>query len=80
MVYRGRVENGVVVLKGRARPPDGTQVTVHPVRKAVRPSPKKKRPPTLYERLRPFVGAIKGLPPDLSINHDHYLCGTPKCK
>ena len=37
-----------------------------------------KRPLTLYERLKPFAGAIKGLPPDLSDNHDHYLYGAAK--
>ena len=37
-----------------------------------------KLPPTLYERLKPFIGKAKGLPPDASINHDHYLYGLPK--
>jgi hypothetical protein len=80
MVYRGRVKNGVVVLEGRARPEDGTRVTVRPLRKPARPSRKKKSPPTLYERMKPFIGAVKGLPSDMSINHDHYLYGTPKRK
>ena len=78
MVYRGRVKNGVVVLEGRARPEDGTRVTVRAVRKAARPSRKKKRPMTLYERLKPLIGKAKGLPPDASINIDHYLYGLPK--
>jgi hypothetical protein len=77
MVYRGRVKNGVVVLEGRARPEEGTKVTVQPVRKAARPS-RKKRPLTLYERLKPLIGKAKGLPPDASINIDHYLYGLPK--
>lgn len=80
MVYRGRVKNGVVVLEGRARPEDGTNVTVHPVRKAARALRKKKGTPTLYEQLKPFIGIAKGLPRDFSINHDHYLYGTPKRK
>ena len=83
MVYRGRVKNGVVVLEGRARPEEGTKVTVHAVRslrKAARPSRKKKRLPTLYDQLKPFIGIAKGLPRDFSINHDHYLYGTPKRK
>ncbi|MCX5685225.1 MAG: hypothetical protein NT049_16320 [Planctomycetota bacterium] len=83
MVYRGRVKNGVVVLEGRARPEDGTKVTVRAVRtlrKAARPSRKKKPPMTLYERLKPLIGKAKGLPPDFSVNHDHYLYGTPKLK
>jgi hypothetical protein len=81
MVYRGRVKNGVVVLEGRARPEEGTKVTVHAVRtlrKASRPSRKKKPPMTLYERLKPVIGKAKGLPPDAAINIDHYLYGLPK--
>ena len=78
MVYRGRVKNGVVVLEGRARPEEGTKVTVQPVRKAVRLSRKKKSPLTLYERMKPFIGAVKGLPSDASINIGHYLYGLPK--
>ncbi|MCX5676113.1 MAG: hypothetical protein NTX87_13980 [Planctomycetota bacterium] len=80
MVYRGRVKNGVVILEGRARPEEGAVVTVYPVRKAARPSRKKERMPTLYERLKPFIGSANGLPADMSINHDHYLYGTPKRK
>jgi len=80
MVYRGRVKNGVVVLEGRARPEEGTKVTVRALRKAARPARKKKRPMTLYERLKPLIGKAKGLPPDASVNIDHYLYGTPKRK
>ncbi len=36
------------------------------------------QPPTVLERLKPFVGAAKGLPADLAKNHDHYIHGTPK--
>jgi len=81
MVYRGRVKNGVVVLEGRARPEEGTKVTVHAVRtlrKAARPSRKKKPAMTLYERLKPIIGKAKGLPPDAAINIDYYLYGLPK--
>jgi hypothetical protein len=34
--------------------------------------------PTLYERLKCVIGKAKGLPPDLALNHDHYLHGQPK--
>jgi hypothetical protein len=80
MVYRGRVKNGVVVLEGRARLEEGAEVSVRPLRKVARAATRKKKLPTLYERLKPFVGKLKGLPPDFSINHDHYLYGTPKDK
>ena len=33
---------------------------------------------SLYDRLKPLVGAAKDLPPDASINVDHYLYGHPK--
>jgi hypothetical protein len=78
MVYRGRVKNGVVVLEGRARLEEGVEVSVRPLRKAIRRAAGKKRPRTLYERLKSVVGKVKGLPPDLSVNHDHYLYGVPK--
>jgi hypothetical protein len=34
--------------------------------------------PSLYEAMKPFIGMVDDLPADLSINHDHYLYGTPK--
>lgn len=34
--------------------------------------------PTLLERLKDFVGTVDNLPPDASVNLDHYLYGTPK--
>lgn len=34
--------------------------------------------PTLLERLSGFVGTVDNLPPDASVNLDHYLYGTPK--
>jgi hypothetical protein len=40
----------------------------------------RKRVPTLYEGLKPFIGVAKGLPADASINVDHYLYGTRKRK
>jgi len=27
---------------------------------------------------RRFAGAVRGLPPDMALNHDHYLHGLPK--
>lgn len=43
--------------------------------KAKRP---KARPKTLAERLANVLGKATGLPPDASVNHDHYLYGVPK--
>jgi hypothetical protein len=36
--------------------------------------------PTLAERLSNVIGKAKGLPPDASVNMDHYLYGMPKRK
>jgi len=80
MVYRGRVKNGMVVLEGSVRLEEGAEVSVRPLRKATRASGRNKKPPTLYERLKSVAGKAKGLPPDASINHDHYLYGMPKRK
>ena len=80
MVYRGRVKNGVVVLEGSASLEEGAVVSVRPIRNASRPPAKKKRPATLYDRLKSVAGKAKGLPPDASVNHDHYLYGMPKRK
>jgi antitoxin HicB len=33
---------------------------------------------SLYDRLKPVIGAAKDWPPDASINVDHYLYGHPK--
>jgi len=78
MTYRGHVENGTVVLDQPAELPDGAQVEVHLVEAAADADTQEERVPTVAERLAPFIGRLKGLPSDLSANHDHYLYGTPK--
>ena len=80
MTYRGRVQDGMVVLDEPAAMANGTVVSVHPLRKAKRPSGEAEPRPSLYERLKPIIGKAKGLPADFSVNHDHYLYGTPKQK
>ena len=75
MSYRGHVKNGVVVLDGDASLPEGVEVVIEPIEAEDIAT---EQPPTLLERLKPFVGAAKGLPADLAQNHDHYIHGTPK--
>ncbi len=70
MLYRGHVENGVVVLDEPAPLPEGAKVRVEPEEP---PSE-----PTLAERLKDVVGIIEGLPLDFAAQHDHYIHGTPK--
>ena len=78
--YRGHVVNGMVVLDNPVKLPEGSEVRVRSI-PARRKAPKRrKKMPTLYERLKPIIGIAKGLPRDFSINHDHYLYGLPKKK
>ena len=79
MTYRGRVKDGVVVLDGPARPPDGAEVSVR-LLKAARGRKPGSKATTLSERLKPFIGLTSHLPPDASENVDHYLYGAPKQK
>ncbi len=74
MSLEGHVENGRIVLDEPAKLPEGTKVRVE----VVRTPEASAEIPTLYERLKPFVGILDGLPEDAALNHDHYLYGTPK--
>jgi hypothetical protein len=71
MVYRGRIDNGVVVLEGNASLPEGAIVDVVPVE----PEPSLPAGDDLY-RLD-SLAAPTGIP-DLALNIDHYLYGHPK--
>jgi len=81
MTYRGTVKNGVVVLEGPRVPPEGSPVSVRVLKGSARRSTRGGKPTSAsYERYKRFIGMAEGLPPDFSINHDHYLYGTPKHK
>ena len=71
MTYRGRIKNGVVILDAPGSLPEGAEVQVIPVEE-------QELPPTWAEVFRDITGKAEGLPPDSSINHDHYLYGAPK--
>jgi hypothetical protein len=66
MTYRGRVQNGVIVLDDPGKLPDGAEVEVRPIGQAGQTR-------TLYDRLKNVIGTAEGLPSDLAENHDHYL-------
>ena len=70
MNYRGRINNGVVVLEDGADLPEGTEVRVEPVEQPTRK--------TLYERFKNVAGKAEGLPADFAEQHDHYIHGSPK--
>lgn len=78
MTFRGRVKNGVVTLDDPSDLPDGTAVSVRPLKASPRPAAGPKEVASLYERLKPVIGKAVGLPPDAALNHDHYLYGVPK--
>lgn len=73
----GRVINGVVIPQPGASLPEGGWVKITLETEAPEPERGEKES-TLGERLMKFAGIAEGLPPDFSVNHDHYLHGTPK--
>ncbi len=77
MVYRGHVENGLIRLEDAPTLPDGVQVEVR-LLTASTSQDEQRKIPSVCETLRDFVGKAEGLPPDASINLDHYLYGLPK--
>jgi hypothetical protein len=70
MVCKGRVQNGVIVIEGDMRLPEGAEVRIE----TVAPS----ATATLYDRFRDVIGKAVDLPDDLAEQHDHYLYGVPK--
>lgn len=75
MTYRGRVQNGVVVLDDGAELPDGMAVRVEPVET---PGDASQDSDEFVRRMLEIAGTAEGLPADLARNHDHYLHGHPK--
>lgn len=79
MTLNAHILNGSIVLDEPQPLPEGAAVQVVLVVEGVAAATSDiVEPPTLYERLAPVIGAVTGLPSDLSINHDHYLYGVPK--
>ena len=76
MTLHGQVRGGVIVFDPPAALPEGAEVQVEVIQSPAETMAAE--PGSLYERLKPFVGAAKGLPADLAAQHDHYLYGTPK--
>jgi hypothetical protein len=77
MVYRGHVENGVIRLEDAPTLPEGVEVEVRLLSEDAFHEGGEQIP-SLYERLKDFVGKAEGLPSDASVNLDHYLYGVPK--
>jgi hypothetical protein len=75
-------KKGQIVLNQEISLPEGMKVRVEFV--SIEPPQESTKEassddlPSLYERMKPFSGAVKGLPADYAINHDHYLHGQPR--
>jgi hypothetical protein len=82
MTVEGHIENGQIVLDQETPLLDGMKVRVEFLQKDVAQQngsePTAAELPSLYERMKGFVGSVEGLPTDFAINHDHYLHGQPK--
>ena len=72
MVYRGHVENGMIRLEDAPVLPDGVEAEVRLLTEVASHEGEGKVP-SVCDALTDFVGKAEGLPPDASINHDHYL-------
>ncbi|MFO0965495.1 MAG: hypothetical protein U0793_07905 [Gemmataceae bacterium] len=70
MQVEGTVRDGMVVLNGDLKVPDGTKVKVTV-------ADEQETAPTLLDLLK-LAGAAKDLPADFAEQHDHYLHGTAK--
>ena len=73
MTYKGHIKNGVAVLDGDVRLPEGAEVEVA-LRQPVQPD----QAATFYERFADLIGSCCDLPPDMAKNHDHYLHGRER--
>jgi hypothetical protein len=73
MTYRGRIQNGEVVLDEAVDLPEGTKVTITVLcKEATTDQPNS---PSMYERWKPLIGIAKHLPPDASTKIDEVLYG-----
>lgn len=70
MTYRGRVQNGVIVLNSESKLAEGVEVEIQLIEEA--------NIPTIAERFANIIGKAEGLPEDFAENHDHYIHGAPK--
>ncbi len=68
MSYKGKVENGRIVLPSGTTLPEGAEVTV-----VVEEFPLAGFAAELLKLAR-----VRDWPTDMALNHDHYIHGTPK--
>jgi hypothetical protein len=68
MTYKGHIENGAVVLDEPVQLPEGSRVIIQSAEATA----------SLRELLGDVAGRGKDLPDDGSVQHDHYIYGSPK--
>lgn len=82
MTLEGHIQNGQIILHHNAPLPEGVKVRIEFLDSNTSESNTSEEAsdelPSLYERVKPFIGSVKGLPEDFAKNHDHYLHGQPK--
>jgi hypothetical protein len=78
LTYRGKVKNGVIVLENSTVLPEGTIVTVRPLKGKRTPAKPTKRRTKVSGELAKLAGQAKDLPADAARNLDHYLYGRAK--
>jgi predicted DNA-binding antitoxin AbrB/MazE fold protein len=71
MIYKGHVENGVIVLDEPVTLGEGTQVAIEVTGTIAEEAPWS--PQSRYAIYRPLIGRLKDIPEDWSENHDRYL-------
>jgi len=78
MVLVGHIKDGAIILDSPISLPEGAAVQVYVMPASSAPDAASDDGPSLLDRLRPIVGQVTDLPPDASLNIDHYLYGHPK--
>ena len=78
MAFEGTIVNGQVVFDEPSALADGTRVDVTPAATPVEGESKSHASRSSLAALLAFAGVIDDLPPDMSLNHDHYRLGVPK--
>jgi len=79
MTLHGHIENGAIIFDPPIALPEGAAVEVQVLSVApAQEAPAISEATSLLERMKDFVGTFEGLPPDASVNLDHYLYGSPK--
>jgi len=76
MTLHGQVRGGVIIFDPPVALPEGADVQVQVIEPQAQSAAAESE--SLYERLKPLIGAAKGLPADFAAQHDHYLYGTSK--